>query len=426
MTIRIASYSLAQVRAVPDIRKLDYYPGLERSGNYQRTRDDFKHPIGGVQHIAVAPEDRAGVDSSAEAVTAYGLNPSNKRASWNDCIDRDSYCPLLPPWVRPWQQGVTGMGVDMNEAGIGQEMGIWDTNWAAKPADFVTDQLRMSAAVWAAWFTAYGWPLKATLNRSRLFELARRGESWGLTAHAVIDPDNRSDPGMHRGRDTFPWDRLLGMIREEQAIRTGQRPPSLPEPPAPAPAPAPPSLVDLLTTEQVTRIQEALNLVDDAGIDVDGKYGPATTAAVTNFQRKNGLDPDGVAGPLTTRHLEAGMSRIEDKLDKLVGALTVPLSPDTQKALGAKSTRLASTKVLELVLRWTGVITSQRLPEIDASLAAMKATQEGQGKAIAALAAAQPSQEDVERILRDAATKAIGEYDLVLQRAAAPEGIEGA
>ena len=36
---------------------------------------------------------------------------------------------------------------------------------------------------------------------------------------------------------------------------------------------------------------------------VDGDFGVATRAAVTNFQIRSGLDPDGICGPETWRKL---------------------------------------------------------------------------------------------------------------------------
>ncbi|MCJ8142951.1 peptidoglycan-binding protein [Ancylobacter sp. A5.8] len=43
-------------------------------------------------------------------------------------------------------------------------------------------------------------------------------------------------------------------------------------------------------------------------LKVDGRYGPATTAAVVAFQRANGLKPDGIAGDLTKSALASRLS----------------------------------------------------------------------------------------------------------------------
>ena len=42
-----------------------------------------------------------------------------------------------------------------------------------------------------------------------------------------------------------------------------------------------------------------LNLVNNAGLTVDGQFGSGTKQAVINFQRAYGLDVDGIAGPAT-------------------------------------------------------------------------------------------------------------------------------
>lgn len=51
------------------------------------------------------------------------------------------------------------------------------------------------------------------------------------------------------------------------------------------------------TGEAVRQLQNLL------GISVDGKFGPATKAAVVTFQRAHGLAADGVVGPLTWQAL---------------------------------------------------------------------------------------------------------------------------
>lgn len=54
------------------------------------------------------------------------------------------------------------------------------------------------------------------------------------------------------------------------------------------------------TGVNVKRVQERLG-----GLEVDGKYGPRTEAAVIAYQTAHQLKPDGIVGPVTWRHLFA-------------------------------------------------------------------------------------------------------------------------
>lgn len=47
-------------------------------------------------------------------------------------------------------------------------------------------------------------------------------------------------------------------------------------------------------------MQDALNHVDNAGLAVDGHFGPKTLAAVKAFQKKHGLEVTGFVGDLET------------------------------------------------------------------------------------------------------------------------------
>lgn len=71
------------------------------------------------------------------------------------------------------------------------------------------------------------------------------------------------------------------------------------KPPAPAAPKYPGKPLQLGSTGiNVKRIQEALG-----GLEVDGKFGPKTDAAVRAFQKAHDLKVDGIVGPVTWRHL---------------------------------------------------------------------------------------------------------------------------
>lgn len=58
-------------------------------------------------------------------------------------------------------------------------------------------------------------------------------------------------------------------------------------------------------TAEVRYLQQLLNAVDNAGLTVDGDFGPATRQAVINFQKKYGLQADGTVGNETRPKLLA-------------------------------------------------------------------------------------------------------------------------
>jgi peptidoglycan hydrolase-like protein with peptidoglycan-binding domain len=60
------------------------------------------------------------------------------------------------------------------------------------------------------------------------------------------------------------------------------------------------------TGDVVKRVQRALRRTPNLSIVVDGIFGPATHAAVVEFQQSAGLTPDGVVGPLTWAALPDG------------------------------------------------------------------------------------------------------------------------
>lgn len=59
-----------------------------------------------------------------------------------------------------------------------------------------------------------------------------------------------------------------------------------------------------------TWLQKALNAYDNAGLTVDGKYGPATVAAVEAAQTKLGVSVDGWAGQITMAALQLAVQNV--------------------------------------------------------------------------------------------------------------------
>ena len=53
----------------------------------------------------------------------------------------------------------------------------------------------------------------------------------------------------------------------------------------------------------VRGLQRRLNDSGYDAVEIDGKFGPATEAAVKGYQEANGLDADGIVGPLTWARL---------------------------------------------------------------------------------------------------------------------------
>jgi peptidoglycan hydrolase-like protein with peptidoglycan-binding domain len=72
------------------------------------------------------------------------------------------------------------------------------------------------------------------------------------------------------------------------------------------PNPGQPTISAGATGEAVRRLQRALRRTPNLGLAVDGVFGPATEAAVKDFQQGAGLVVDGIVGPQTWAALPSG------------------------------------------------------------------------------------------------------------------------
>ncbi|SFP70807.1 Peptidoglycan-binding (PGRP) domain of peptidoglycan hydrolases-containing protein [Amycolatopsis arida] len=67
-----------------------------------------------------------------------------------------------------------------------------------------------------------------------------------------------------------------------------------------------PQVQDGSSGDAVVRVQRSLNAAVGAGLNVDGLFGPKTTAAVKQYQSSRGLAADGIVGPNTWKALQSG------------------------------------------------------------------------------------------------------------------------
>lgn len=256
-----------------------------------------------VMHITAGIDDYDGDDKSAEATVAYSASTSVK-ASYHGIVDSDSIIDCLPDSYTAWAQGVTGYS--FNAPALSLEIGKATTDWTKAPAKWVEATLRNAAKWWAPRVKAHKIPLRVLTDRDEIQRLINAGTPVGFTEHWRLSPATRWDAGRVGSRTTFPWDQFFGYVREE----LGQAPATKPGP-APAPATKPaasgtPVLRRGSKGAAVKAVQSGLkkHFPAYAGrLVVDGDYGPATEAAVREFQRRSGIAADGVVGPATWRAL---------------------------------------------------------------------------------------------------------------------------
>lgn len=92
-------------------------------------------------------------------------------------------------------------------------------------------------------------------------------------------------------------DRLSGVLSQIGGL-IDQAHPETPPPPA-----------SQYPQYSVEWLQESLNTLDNAGLEVDGDYGPLTKEAVGKFQEQHGLEPDGWCGVQTQAAIDAELAK---------------------------------------------------------------------------------------------------------------------
>jgi len=119
-----------------------------------------------------------------------------------------------------------------------------------------------------------------------------------LTRHAVIT--------FQQQHGVTPADGIVGPLTKAALDQAGA--PTAPGPSTPS---GPVTLDNCPTLVQgyqggcVNELQTELNIDDNAGLPVDGIFGPLTRQAVITFQQQHGVTPaDGIVGPLTKAALD--------------------------------------------------------------------------------------------------------------------------
>jgi|GEM_PF-5645139 len=87
----------------------------------------------------------------------------------------------------------------------------------------------------------------------------------------------------------------------------------------------------------VKTLQTRLNQLINAGLAVDGHYGPLTQAAVEEFQRQQGITVDGIVGPQTWGRLERPQSAPATTSTAAAAPVTTAPAPSTVSSTGLSS-----------------------------------------------------------------------------------------
>ena len=264
---------------------------LKSAGHYYKTR--YSKITGGVIHILVSADDWIGEDTSADAGVRYGQTTKTP-VSWHGCVDSDSTIDCLPDEYTAYHC------YGYNSTTLGMELGAKSTDWTAKPAEWVEKVLARMAAWWAPRVIKHGIPIRYEGSKKVIDAKIARGEQWGFTDHAVLNPDTRTDPGWYKGKQTFPWARFLELLRRAVNALTGK------------------TSVDTGAT------------VGRPPLTVDGLLGPAT---ISRWQEYYGMTPDGVI----SRPDSLLVRRIQKDLVRLYGLpasfIDGSMGPATIKAL---------------------------------------------------------------------------------------------
>ena len=269
---------------------------LQATGNYYTTRNE--KIVCGVMHITAGATDYNGPDTSAEG-TLNWFKQKGSNVSIHGIVDSDTVQDCLPDEYTAWH------AKGYNSCSIGLEIGTGQVDWRKAPQAWVDATIRNAAKWWAPRVVKWGIPLvkvgKAAVDAER-----RKGAAAkpvGFIGHGDLDPANRTDPGLVRGVDTFPWALFFTHAQQEVNALTGKTGGKTGATTGTGTKTAgvysPGDTGDRVRVLQTELNNHWLRPKGWALLTEDGSYGPSTEAIVRAFQKAEKLEVDGYVGPAT-------------------------------------------------------------------------------------------------------------------------------
>lgn len=233
-----------------------------------------------VVHTAETPEDA----QRAESLAGWAAGSTAPRASWHYAVDPDSVVQSVRDQDAAWAApGANHDGIHVELAG---RAGQTAAQWQDAESRAI---LRRAAGLFAELAEQHNIPL-VWLDPDDLIA-GRRGITSHVNISRAFRRSDHWDPG-----PAFPRAQFMGLVRVGSKPDAGERPDV---------KGIPPTLRRGDSGWQVKRLQTRLRL-HGSGVVRDGGFGPATEAAVMEFERVWGLKADGIAGSEVWKGLRVG------------------------------------------------------------------------------------------------------------------------